>query len=210
MITTWNLQGVSTRDRNRNRLKRVVAHAKERNWEIVLISEIRAADEGVIWLGEDETRAAVIHSKRGGVILQGDALKSWIEGNQQKSPNERVTAVQINNLRLISVYQPLWSYGLSKLEDFRRDFENEIARTPEESTLVIGGDFNSHMGRNSERPGVSGMYGISTNTMEAGEDLVNWCETLNLQLLNTFYPIKKRGTWFNHSHRRASFIVVPT
>ena len=88
-----------------------------------------------------------------------------------------------------------------KLEDFRRDFENEIARTPEESTLVIGGHFNSHVGRNSERPGVSGMYGLSTNRTEA-EDLVNWCETLNLQLVNTFCPIKNRGTWFNHSHRR--------
>ena len=49
MITTWNLQGVSTRDRIRNRLKRVVAHAKAKNWEIVIISEIKAADGRVIW-----------------------------------------------------------------------------------------------------------------------------------------------------------------
>ena len=46
------------------------------------------------------------------------------------------------------------------------------------------------------------MYGLSTITTEAGEDLVNWCETLNLQLVNTFCPIKKSEAWFYHSHSR--------
>lgn len=201
-VVTWNLQGISTRERNRDRLRRAIQHAKQQGWEVVLVSEMRSEQDGVIWMGEDDEQAVVVHSERSGVILQGEALKEWIEGKQQKSFSERVTTVQIGNIRLVSVYQPLWSNGEEGIEKFRRDLENELARTPKDVTLIIGGDFNSHVGRLSQRDGVSGKYGLSTRTGEAGTSLLEWCEENNLQHVNSYYHMRSRGTWFNQMHRR--------
>ena len=86
----------------------------------------------------------------------------------------------------------LWSNGEKGTENVRKDLENELARTPKEVTLIIGGDFNSHVGRQSQRDGVFGKYGLSTRTGEAGSSLLDWCEENNLQHVNTFYRLVKK------------------
>ena len=98
MIRTWNLQGVSTRDQKPKQIE-TGGRTLQRK-ELGDNPDIRNQNGGrrSYMAGEDETRPAFIQSKRCGVILHGDALKSWFVGNQQKSRNERVTAVQINNL----------------------------------------------------------------------------------------------------------------
>ena len=69
-------------------------------------------------------------------------MKSWIEGNQQKSLNERVIAVQIKqpptDIGLPTTLE-FWYESVESVEGLQRDLENEIARTPEESPLVIDG-----------------------------------------------------------------------
>ena len=201
-ILTRNLQGISTRERNRDRLRRTVEHARQQGWDVVLVSEMRSEQDGVIWLGEGDEQAVVVHSMRSGVILRGEALKEWIAGKQQKSFAERVTTTQIGDICLVSVYQHLWSNGVKGIEKVRKDLENEIARTPKGVTLIIGGDFNSHVGRQSQRDGVCGKYGLSTRTGEAGSSLLDWCEENSIQHVNTFYHMPKRGTWFNQMHKK--------
>ena len=88
-VTAWNLQGLSVHERNRNRLKRVITYAQGKRWEIILISELRSKSKGVIWLGEDSEQTVVIHSQRSGIVLSGEALKSWISEGQKKSFSER-------------------------------------------------------------------------------------------------------------------------
>ena len=67
IIVTWNLQGISASDRNRGRLRRAAEYARQRKWEMVLVSERRAAQAGVIWLGEGEEQVAIVHSERCGI-----------------------------------------------------------------------------------------------------------------------------------------------
>ncbi|XP_063722275.1 uncharacterized protein LOC134848689 [Symsagittifera roscoffensis] len=166
-----------------------------------MISEIRSEQEGIIWLGDKPNQAVVIHSQKCGVLLLGDLLEDWIASGQQKSFSERVTAVQIGRLRLIATYQPLWSKGPEEIEKFRKDLENELARTPKESVPILGGDWNAQVGRGSQRQGISGKYGLKTETNEAGESLLDWCEEHQLQHVNSYFPIRSRGTWFNQMHR---------
>ena len=47
---------------------------------MVLLTELRADEEGVVWLGEDEERVVLIHGKKAGVMLRGEALEKWVEG----------------------------------------------------------------------------------------------------------------------------------
>ena len=66
---------------------------------------------------------------------------------------------------------------------------------------MIGGDFNANVGRNSEREGVYGRYGLG-RANEAGIDLIDWCEENGLAYVNCFMRHKRRGTWFNMMYGR--------
>lgn len=90
---TWNVQRLSLRENNRRRLRRVVEYVERREWETVCLTELKAEDEGVVWLGEDEGRVTVVHSRRAGVLLRGRALDKWIEEGQTMWLEDRVTAV---------------------------------------------------------------------------------------------------------------------
>ena len=66
------------REHNRDRLRRIQDEIGRQGWEIVLMTEIRADEKGVVWLGGDEERVAVIHSERAAIVLRGQALEEWI------------------------------------------------------------------------------------------------------------------------------------
>ena len=200
-IATWNLQGVSIRERNRARLKRAIQWTKGKEWEIVLLSEIRPDREGVIWLGEETEQSALIHSEKAGILLQGSALQQWIDGGQRKSFGKRTVSVEIDVIKLIAVYQSLWDNGALGIDTYRKELEDELARTPKAKTLVIGGDHNAQVGRHSQRAGTSGIFGLTTRTNEAGNDLLDWCETNGLSHVNSFSAHRNRGTWFSKIHR---------
>lgn len=59
-------------------------------------------------MGEEEEQVALVHGRKAGVMLRGAALRTWIEEGQQKWFGERVVAVVLGGLRLVSVYQPSW------------------------------------------------------------------------------------------------------
>ena len=106
--------------------------------------DIRSAcrSPGVIWLGKDQETTAVIHSQKCGIILRGSALNEWVEGNQ---PMEFKPAyIQIRDLVLMAVYQPVSAHGNEAIEEYRHDLENLLTRFSRENLLVIGGDHNSH------------------------------------------------------------------
>ena len=44
---------------------------------MVLLTELRADEEGVVWLGEDEERMVLIHGKKAGVMLKGSSRRKW-------------------------------------------------------------------------------------------------------------------------------------
>ena len=170
-VTTWNLQGLSTHERNRKRLRRVAEFTHRKGWQITLVTELRSTTVGVVWLGEGEKQTALIHSERSGIILWGNALNQWIQGGQKKNFGDRVTSITLEKI------------------------------TPKSLTLVIGGDHNAHIGR-EERGPPNGKYGLTTPSTIAGEDLIDWCKANEMQWVNSFFNIKKRGTWFNKSHKR--------
>ena len=96
-IVTWNVQGVTLRENNRKRLRRTIGFIRKREWEITLISEVRAEGPGVIWLGKDEETTAVIHSQKCGIILRVSALNEWVEGKKTMEFKLRATYIQIKD-----------------------------------------------------------------------------------------------------------------
>ena len=96
---------MSLRENNRNRMRRVADRIAREGWEVVCLTELRAESEGVVWMGDDECRVAVVHGRRSGVLLRGAALEAWINEGQSKWVSERVTAVLLADIRVMSTYQ---------------------------------------------------------------------------------------------------------
>lgn len=193
VIVTWNVRRLSVRENNRRRLRRVAERVVRENWEVVLVSELKAEESGVVWLGEEEEEVVLIHGRKAGVMLRGAALRMWVEEGQQKWLGERVVAVVLGGLRLVSVYQPSRGADEQGMERCRRDMESQVAMNGNER-LVIGGDFNASVGRNAERRGVCGKYGLGIMN-EAGRDLIEWCEVHGLAYVNSYMGYARRGTW---------------
>ena len=150
-IVTWNVRSLSMREHNRDRLRRILDEIGRQEWEIVLMTEIRADEKGVVWLGGDEERVAVIHSERAAIVLRGQALEEWIGEGQKKWLEERVVTVVLGGMRLVSVYQPIWGTDEGTLEGWRGG--NGEAGRDGGKRKVIGGDFNASVDRNQFREG---------------------------------------------------------
>ncbi|KAI8519282.1 hypothetical protein Bbelb_025390 [Branchiostoma belcheri] len=164
------------------------------------VTELTADESGVIWMGESEDRVALIHSKKSGVLLRGEALQKWKNEGMKKWYGDRVTAVVLGGLRVMSAYQPVWGTNEESMIEYRRDLERQVAFGGSER-LIIGGDFNANVGRGSGREGVCGKYGVGKMN-EAGRDLINWCEEFGLAYVNSYLKHKHRGTWFNLRYGR--------
>ena len=137
LVVTWNVKRLSVRETNRRRLRSVAERVRQERWEMVLLTELRADEDGVVWLGEDEERVVLIHGKKAGVMLRGEALEKWVEGGS-RSGVERVVAVVVGGLRLVSVYQPSLGADGEGMERCRRDMERQVAMGNRER-IVIGG-----------------------------------------------------------------------
>ena len=208
-IVTWNVRRLSMREHNRDRLRRILDEIGRQGWEIVLMTEIRADEKGVVWLGGDEERVAVIHSERAAIVLRGQALEEWIGEGQRKWLEERVVTVVLGGMRLVSVYQPIWGTDEGALEGCRGEMERQVEMGGREK-LVIGGDFNASVGRNQFRQGVCGRYGLGVSN-EAGRDLINWCDQVGLAYANSYHRHARRGTWLHPArgtwHELDGFLV---
>ena len=68
-VVTWNVQGMSLRGLWKRKAKLVAKMAHEQEWDAVLLTEISAEGDGVVWLGQDEELVAIIHSQRAAILL---------------------------------------------------------------------------------------------------------------------------------------------
>ena len=64
---------------NKRKLRSVASFAEKEKWDVVLLSEVRADSNGVVWLGENNNLVAIIHSEKAAVLLRGELLRSWCE-----------------------------------------------------------------------------------------------------------------------------------
>ena len=199
-IATWNVQRLSMRINNRERLRRVVTRIEEEGWEIVLLSEILEERGGVIWLGDEGNRVVIVHSQKAAVVMRGEVAEKWIEEGQKCWRGKRMAAVSVGGMRVVAVYQPVWGTFIEEREELRGEMEEQVAGARGEK-LIIGGDFNANWGKDRARVGVCGKYGVGRGS-DAGNELMDWCEENGLVIVNSFMTHQNRGTWFHNRFRR--------
>ena len=47
---------------------------KAEAWEVIWVTQLFGEGEGVIWMGENEQRIALVHGRKAGVLLRGTAV----------------------------------------------------------------------------------------------------------------------------------------
>ena len=52
-IVTWNVQRMNMKEHNRRRLRRVCERIQKEGWEVVLLSELKVDENGMVWMGEN-------------------------------------------------------------------------------------------------------------------------------------------------------------
>ena len=198
-ILTWNLQKMSMQVNKRRKLLRFAFYCLRKRHNKVLMSEITAKTPGVIWLGEGRNSATVIHSTKSAILHEGAWKQRWIDEGQKKCWGERVTSVTVAHLRLVAVYQPLWQYGEETMEIYRKELEEQVTTSTHQQWLIIGGDYNSHMGYGGHRlfaDGTEGPFGMGIRDC-TGDDFLQGFEDNNLSWADSFVSMEHRGTWFN-------------
>ena len=108
--------------------------------------------------------------------------------------------MQIAELTVIAVYKHLSTHRTENIE-YRFDLKNERAKTPQGSILVIGGDRKAHIDRGAQLEKTWRTFVLDNPTKEAGHQLLDWCESLEMQWVNSFSN-QNRGTWLRTSSRR--------
>ena len=52
VVVTWNVQRMSISTRGRRKMRAVAEMARKSEWDVILLSEVKAEEEGVVWLGQ--------------------------------------------------------------------------------------------------------------------------------------------------------------
>ena len=201
-IITWNVQRMPIGTRNSRKLKSVTDYIRKNKYDAALLSEVSSKDAGVTWLGENEDLTAIIYSKKAAILLRGHMLRQWCEEGQAKKVDDRTISVKVGKTILTSTYLPVWLGTNSDIiENEREILKTHASWAKSDETVIIGGDFNAHIGSGEDRPGVCGKFGLR-QTNHQGRELLDWMEENRLCYVNSFSNHKRRGTWFNPALRR--------
>ena len=198
VVVTWNVQRMSVEERRKRKARAVAEYARKSGWDVVLLSEIRAEKEGVVWMGEEEERVAIVHSEKAGVLLRGDALKWWCEEGMKKKTSKRQVSVKVKGVVCVATYMPVSVHGNE--EEVEMEYEaltEHVNWAKGDELLVVGGDWNAHVGADGEKKGVSGKFGLRSSN-QRGRDMLEWCEANGLTYVNSFHNHRKRGTWLSN------------
>ena len=168
----------------------------------VLLSEIKAETSGTMWLGAGEGLTAIVFAEKVGVLLRGWLLREWLEGGQLVRKSSRNISIRIKEMVLVSTYFPVFTgYNDIEIDEVKEDLKEHSKWATKEEILVIGGDFNSHIGGGEERPRVCGKFGLRESNQQ-GSKLLDFCEENGLAHVNSYYNHKRRGSWFHPRLRR--------
>ena len=154
----------------------MVEYARREGWEVVLVNELRAQVEGVVWLGQGEEAVVLVHSARAGVLLRGEVLKAWSDEGMKKRVGERSVSVKVKGIVFTSTYQPVWTgSNEQEVEAAKEELEGHVEWAGRDELLVVGGDWNAHVGGGERRRGTCGKFGLRRSN-EQCRRLFEWCE----------------------------------
>ena len=126
-----------------------------------------------------------------GIVIKEKYINSVLEvkrvSDRILSLKMEIDGIQIN---VISAYAPQVGCDLEEKEEFWSEVEEVIRSIPREERIVIGADFNGHIGEgNNGDEEVMGKYGVGERNAE-GQMIVDCAKQMEMALVNSYF--KKR------------------
>ncbi len=123
-----------------------------------------------------------------GVILKEEYVNSVLEvkrvSDRMMSVKLEIEGVMIN---VISAYAPQVGCEMEEKEDFWSKLDEVVVRIPKEERVVIGADFNGHVGEgNRGDEEVMARYGIKERNVE-GQMVVDFAKRMEMAVINTYF-----------------------
>lgn len=115
--------------------------------------------------------------------------------------NERLCSLRLkgkfNNVSIISAYAPTENADEDDKEHFYIILEALIEKVPKYDTILILGDFNAKIGKETFTKDVAGQHSLHTTTSENGLRLCQLAANYSMFISSTHFPHKKihKGTW---------------
>ncbi|RXN24107.1 craniofacial development 2 [Labeo rohita] len=202
---------LDTADRGRpERRSALIAHKPRRlNIDIAALSEVRLPDEGSLqelgagytlyWSGRPASER-----KLSGV---GFMIKTSIASKMENLPtghsdcfiSMRLPLRRQQHVPSLSVYSPTLLAEPAEKDKFYTDLRNLLQKTPADDKVIILGDFNARVGRDSEAwQGVLGKHGVGSCN-DSGCLLLEFCAEQQLSITNTIFQQKdsRKTTWMH-------------
>ena len=169
----------------------IVKLMKEKRIDILLVQETkwkgeRAAEIGagykIYYVGVDGRRNGV------GIILTPDLKENVLEIVRI---NDRIIRMKIEwfgeNWNIVSVYAPQIGCTQVEKENFWRDLDGVIQELPTAERLLVGGDFNGHVGASNRGfEEVHGGHGLGVQNDE-GLCLLDFALSYEMKIINTMF-----------------------
>ena len=136
----------------------------------------------IFYHGEDGRRNGV------GVILKGDYIGRVLE---VKRVSDRMMYMKLDiegvMMTVISAYAPQVGGLREEKDKFWTDLDEVVKSIPKEERLMIGADFNGHVGEgNRGDDNVMGRYGDKARNSE-GQMLVDFATIMEMAVVNTYF-----------------------
>ena len=129
-----------------NRLAEILRAISKSSAEVVLLTELSEPDSRITWLKAKDVYGVLIHSGCSAVFLREEWEVDWKDQGGKKWYGGRSTAIDVNGIRWVPTYQPLWQSNRNEFESYREILSNLVTRCDRKTKLVIGGDFNASVG----------------------------------------------------------------
>lgn len=208
IFATWNVRTLldsNTSERPERRTALIAHELRRLNIDIAALSETRFLGEGSLvdgdytffWKGLPDGS-----KKLHGVGL---AIKNSLANNLTEHPcgiSERLMTwrYQLPDetfVNVISAYAPTLADDQPSKDAFYTSLENTLKNIPKNDRVLLLGDFNARVGRQSDVwPGVLGSNGVG-NVNSNGELLLQKCAEHDLVITNTVFRQRNKfkGTW---------------
>ena len=204
LLGNWNILTLTGKELE------LVEEAKRYHLDIIGVSSTKRCGSGTVdggwklfYSGADPSMSA----QAGVGILTSprlsDCVSDWIRLGSQ------VCMLKLNvldwSLYLLQVYAP---NATSEYQAFVDDINDALLRVSATESTVLMGDFNTHVGTNTDTwKGVIGKHGV-IGLNENGRYLLQLCCSNGLRIMNTFFQHREvhKYTWYRPSMDKKSLI----
>lgn len=192
-LGTWNVGSICGRGTE------VCEELRKRKVDLCCLQEVRWRGQGSRFLGVKERRYKLWWSGNNvgtggvGIFLTEELCEKVVEIRRRSDRVMSMVLVLENEVvRVISAYAPQSGKSEIEKENFYVELESEWDLKGKNEVVFVLGDFNGHVGKESEGfDGVHGGNGIGIRNVE-GRRLLEFCDQKELCVGNTWFKKKEK------------------